>query len=447
MSAIFSWLTALTGILALLASLLVSWFAVPAGFETTSGDVGRIVLAHPFATLVFKALCIVALCLAARSFLVDSARGALRVSLCRIFAGLLAALLFFPCCTMTWSPSIGARASALYAQHDDLTWLGGDVFTSQEFSASKEAVFVTDSPRASGVFPVPEWSWKELETGRLAEILCWLGYTPAFSEFVNKGWFLALAGVTGILFSLIRKRDAGGSVNVDAAIVSSAFRAAAPIFAALLLLATAPCFIAGAQMQAAKGFTARGDYASALVRLDRATAILPVLRRHLQVLLQRGALLRADGRTDAPEAALYAANLTEQEGFQAQAGVAYTRVLEDAQRGSTLESVAVRAVLRAAINDLNSGETERAAEKLRQVLERDPNHLKANYVLQLACLRLRQRGELAGLVARMEKTYAAFQTPQKASVLSGCHQNLSQASLAERDLASTLEHFRRAANP
>jgi hypothetical protein len=174
---------------------------------------------------------------------------------------------------------------------------------------------------------------------------------------------------------------------------------------------------------------------------------LPALADDSAYVTQLGLLHWRLGRPDTAEARLFQAKLMEREGKYGQALEAYQSLMIDSPRGSSVQRAAGRALLRAAGRALNSGRADRAAGHLEVVLAHEPCNLRANYVLQLAYLRLDRRAELERLVARFESTYSCFQIPTKLVAISFGQENLAIAAHLEGDLDDAVVHGYRAKHP
>ena len=428
MPALLSLLAGCSGVLLLLGSLTLHWFGVPTA-RMTSGTL-TIVTVEPGATLVCKLACLGALLCVGRL----RRRVASRGPRAAILTLLLVALLFFPSLAMTWTPALAARASWLNTQHENLSWLGGDIFNEQEYKdvGWKRQLYVVDAERQVGVFRLPNWSPYMIQWGRLSDLMEWLGYSNRFCQFVCKGWFAAMAGILCLLLSLCRGPEglrypvarASGFTGLSALALGAA-------------MALAPPLLSGWLMMQARHATHRGDRPEALRWLERSALVLPAIRQDTYFVAQQGLLEHALGR-DTPAARLYAAQRLDRQGFDAQARARYERLIGDTPDESPVQREAVRAILRMGIDDLNSGSTAPAIATLLYVLEREPCNLKALYVLQLAGLRA-SRFDLVRMGAgRMIEVYRRFDTLTKDPILAACNENLAAAAFLEGHLDEAL---------
>ncbi len=415
------------GILLLLASLATQWFGVPGA--RLAGSALTVITVAPRATLLFKAACLLTLTVIAAM----RWRGISAERQASVLTLLLVALFFYPCVVMTWTPAISAQASWLNTQHENLSWLGGDIFAEQEYKDInwKSQLVVADAERQVGVFRLPNWSPYMMQWGRVGELAEWLGYSNRFCQFVCKGWFAALAGVVLLLLSYCRGRELHYQVarTIGFAGISAA--------TAGIALALAPPMVSGFAMMQARHASHRGDRPAALRWLGRAATILPAIRQDTYFVVQRGLLENALGR-DTSESRFYVAQQLDRQGFVAQARQRYERLISETAEETPMRREALRAILRMGINDLNSGSAAHALDTVQYVLEREPCNLKALYVVQLAGLRTARFELVRVSAARMMEMYARFNTLTKAPVLAACNENLAAAAFQEGRLAEAL---------
>ena len=136
-------------------------------------------------------------------------------------ASALTVQLFFPCVVMAWEPSLSARANWLHIQHENLTWLGGDLCTNLEYSRKswKDRIYLVDTPRQINVVRMPTSGLGAFQFGRLATWFETLGYSNRFCQFVKVGWIAALMGMSLLIMGeclpggvLSRRRAARASM-------------------------------------------------------------------------------------------------------------------------------------------------------------------------------------------------------------------------------------------
>jgi len=416
------------GLCLLIASPAFHWFGVPTG-HMRNGIVA-VATAEPHVTYLYKLLCA---SVAAGLPLLRYRRVPLP-SVASVATLLLVALLFFPYFVMTWSPRISAEAGWLQTQHENLSWLGGDIYNEQEYKdiGWKSQLYVGDTERLVGVFRLPNWAPHMIQLGRLQDLLEWLGYSNRFCEFVCKGWFAALAGATLIIISLCRGH-AGLRYPVARAIGVTGLASGL----AATALALAPPLISGYLMMMARHAVHRGDHEAALVWLERSAKVLPAVRQDTYFTVQKGLLDRALG-LDTLEARLHGAAILSQQGFTSRAREEYEALILATTDNSPLRREAMRGLLRMGIDELNSGRAALALATFSEVLDREPCNLKALYAAQIAALRTGDFAMLREDAQRTIEIYKRFNTLTAAPILAACRENLAAADFREQNLAGAL---------
>ncbi len=389
------------GVACLAIAALSHWFLVPGAIE-------------PGVTWIFRGLCVAAV--VTTRF---TRRGAL-----------LLALLLYPSAILHTSPGVAAGAAWLWHQHDQLTGYAGDIFTSQEMRDAtwQQRIVVCDTPIPNRIIPLPVWSAGSFEWSRFFEIADWLGFSAWFSQCLARGWVLAMAGAALLFLTA----PSFGSRSIARCLV-----AASVVFA----LATLPFFLCGHLLARARDLSQRGHLTEALTTLDRAARVLPAIGEDGAFFLQRGALENALHFTT-PAAELFRARQLEEDGDRQQAQAAMLAALRVAEPGGVRQRELVRSLLADAIDALNSGQTHSAIASLESVLNADPCNLKANYALQIACVRAGRLEALRPLAARMRETYRFLNTPMKRSVLAAAHEHLAFAELENGASAAALAEWR-----
>lgn len=356
----------------------------------------------------------------------------------------LTAQLFFPCIVMAWEPSLSARANWLQIQHENLTWLGGDLCTNLEYSRKswKDGVYLVDTPRQINVVRMPSSGLGAFQFGRSIVWFETLGYSNRFCQFVNRGW---IAAVTGMTLLILGECLPGGRLNRTRCVRSTG--AIVATFGVGVLLVSGPVIASARALESARNAAARGLFLEAESHLARAIIALPSLQEDTFYVAQSGLIDYRLGRTDTLAGRLFAANLRERQGEYTQAITEYLRLLDDCPKGTAVHREALRAVLRFGTHALNGGRFDRAREWLERVIEDEPCNLKANYALQLAYLRSGRRVDVERMVRRIELEYAYFQMPNKGIVLALSHENELFAALREGDMDATYRDFNKTKNP
>ncbi len=439
------------GLLAL--GLASPWFVLP-----VAGRGGEIVGWQPLAAIVFKAAVVLALGAAAaitfRSLLtrpggaVPAAR--LRLMSRRgpfvITAATLAGLLLgFPYTVMVLTPSAGARATELASEHDTLTWLGGDIYNAQEYEAvaAKGAEIFKSAPRAIEITPAPLTLSGALAIANLDELAELAGFTPAFAQFVKRGWPLTVGGLLLLALSLLRTGAFALRRKGDYGIARRAGTGFAIASACVLAAVVGPSHFAASALDLARAASAEGDRPRAIRALDSARRWMPSLAYHTDLIHPRGGL-----EGSGPHRQLREAIELEKAGFEARAERAYGALLANgADTPPPVSAEARRALLRFATHDLNSGQTARAGHTLAALHAGDPCGPRLNYALQIVALRLGRDGALAERAAELEELYAYFQAPEKRAAIAASQRHLSLAALDRGDAVAAAHHNTKSRRP
>ena len=187
-------MAALGGLL-LLVGVVKPWMEVPASF-TYKPD-GKVICnpARPRSAIPFRVTC--------GAFAIVMGFGHLwhkRTSdrKAMLASSVLTLQLFFPCVVMAWEPTLSAQANWLHIQHENLTWLGGDLCTNLEYSRKswKDAVYLVDTPRQINVVRMPSSGLAAFQFGRLSVWFETMGYSNRYCQFVKLGWIAALLGMS-----------------------------------------------------------------------------------------------------------------------------------------------------------------------------------------------------------------------------------------------------------
>jgi len=292
----------------------------------------------------------------------------------------------YPAVTVQRCAAESAHAGWLQAQNYSLILPFGDAYRAQEYAHEPGQSLVSVAevlPRAFEALPTPVVnSFADLHLGRLEEILMWLGLSPAFCQFVYRGWFCGLFGAFLLTATFMRvgceQEGSGWKVRLSAGVPVIAFCGAALLYTVCL----SPIVIAGRELTLARTAVTEGRLNESSAHLDLMEAWVPVLAYNSDVVYQRGWLDRKLGlQSDA--AMLYSAIREEEEDFDSRAAQHYGELLARQPIGPVRDE-AYRGALRLAIKDFNSGLIDRAADRLGQLESIDPTCIKANYALQLA---------------------------------------------------------------
>jgi hypothetical protein len=415
------------------------WFAIPTGAESLFTAPGAIDIVEPRVTAAFRVATVIVLA----AMVLLWWFGRTRIAGVVLASLWLAGLLTYPYVVMSWNPSIAGDAAWLEAQHRDLVWSGGDLNMSVGSRAvgALDDVLLTQTPRYVTPLGLSEWQPSELTLARLPDLVVRLGYSNTFFEFIRMGWIVALAGS---LFLLIAISAPEGHIDVGRSIrIAGVFGMAVVV---LLGLGWGWSFVVARDLAAAAEHTARGEYQAALDGMHRAERRLPSMSEDTYFIAQRGLLEDALGRST-PAAQLYRANLNERAGKYHQADVTYERLAMDQDTPGPVRREACRSMLRSAIDSLTAARADAALELLEKVLIVEPCNLKANYALQLTCLRSGRYQRVSALAQRMEAVYRYFQFPSKLAAVSASYQNALVANAALGNTEAAVTDVRKVVNP
>lgn len=427
--------------LLLLVALWKPWMEVPLDVTESADGTVKCVMSRPRSAVPFRITC------AGFALIMGAGHAWHRRTSDRkaILAGaFLASQLFFPNVVMAWEPTYSARANWLHIQHENLVWLGGDLCTNLEFSRKswKDRVYMVDTPRQINVMRMPSSGLGAFQFGRLMTWFENLGYSNRFCQFVRMGWICAIIGT---FLLIVAECLPGGKLNRRRFVRSSL--AGLAVFLIGTLIATGPIVASSLALDACRESIARGQYDAAAGQLQEAVRTLPAFREDTFYVAQMGLIDHRRGRRDSDFARLFEANLKERQGRYAQAMDGYQAVIASTPKDSAVRREALRAVLRAGLHALNGQKNEQARALLEQVLAEEPCNLKANYALQLACLRTGHRAELERMVSRLVAVYGAFQMPTKAIVMASSYENAMIAALRDHDIVAVNTYLGKSRKP
>ena len=388
-------LITLAGFAAIVVGLQQPWFSVPIAPTAGANTYHDIVPSTPGCTTIFKGAIAVGSLLLAASWFWKLKWTALSSSLS---AAMILLTLAYPYFVIVRSPNVSADAAWLQMQHDNLTWLGGDIYLNAELGSKgwRSKSYIVDAPRQLSVVSLPSWSPWEVGMHRTEDLLLWLGFSNAFCQFVGRGWALAIIGACLLLLGTLRKdnqldyRRAGAVIAVFTVIA---------VFAAIV--GWSRPFMASHEINLASELATQKRYAEARIHLNRAVSILPVLGQDTFYVAQRGVL---DARLDIQSeyALLQKARSLESHGRFEQA-IAIIESMADSS-DPAIRREACRGILRFAIQDFNCARFELSGARFRTVLKQNPCDVKLIYLIQLQGIR---ESRLASVGEMRDWMYAA----------------------------------------
>lgn len=369
---------AIAGLAAVALSVRHPWFSVPMAPPGGTLDSSKVVLQSPFCTVFFQAaIAVLGVCVAA-SWLWK--RQWTLVSTIMASVMCLVAI-SYPYFVMVRSPVIAAEANWLQMQHDNLLWLGGDIYNNAELGQRgwKTKVYMIDTSRQLAVIPLPSWSPWEIGLERCQDLLLWLGYSNAFCQFIGKGWFCAIAGSLMLLFATLRTKQEfafrrGGVVLVVFTLA---------LFASAIVGWSLP-FRASRCLREARAEFSQQNYDASLTKLNAAVSLLPVLAEDTYYVAQRGVVESKLG-VDSDYVQLQTAIGLERQARYDQAFTILQPLIDS--EVPAIRREALRGLMRFAIQDYNSGRFAQAEQRFNSVLRHQPCNVKLLYLMQIQAIR------------------------------------------------------------
>lgn len=436
----------------LLASLVFSWFRVPNGLREISHGVYQPTFEQPGITNVFKLLVVVSLLIAAvagfRRVRLQTGGFHLPMTLAGAFLLILIGLVF-PSYVAQRSASVSAHAAWLSLESATLIDSTGDTFTAAEYAYRPNqpvTEIVEVLPRAFTAVPTPAGeNFFGLHLTRFNDILGWLGYTDAYCDFAQRGWFLAMAGSLLLILTHLRLR---GEKQVRSHETLQIYRAIA-IFPAVALGVSALCLLpvvmASHELSSAQTNVLNGNLDQALQHLTLVRRWMPAVGYGSDMLFQSGWLEHNLGR-DTPQARLANAIQEEERGFYERASTQYFALLNENPTGPVADE-AFRGALRVATKDFNSARFDRARQSLVKLAALRPASLKVSYALQLADHRQLRKDDLECEVSKFLVIYNCLQNLKRYAVFSQAHRRLADLEYDYHDMGRLGDEMRLAIQP
>ena len=442
-------LSRVASILLLVAGLALPWYHVPTGLKPDAKGGVSATFADPWSTIIFKAL-IVAILLGVLFYSrrrsinqLGRSRWLVRRFGCASFGRDRLSCVYHPTLRQGNSPR---RLAA--AQNDSMILSYGDSLTGEEYAyqSGQRAVLVTEVlPRSFQAIPTMQFkSLFDLHLSDLPAIVMLVGYTPAFCQFVSRGWWCVLFGALFFAVSFGRTLDLTeprAMLKLWSTILPG-FALSAVLLWGIFLL---PVLIAGLELSKSEETADLGRYAEARRWLNRATTFVPILAYNTDIVFQEGYFDQKLG-VDSAASKLVTAIRDEEEGFIDSAAGRYADLL-DPSNPEPVRDEAFRGGLRRALTDLNAGLADKASAALTRLLTIDPSSIKVNYALQLADLRRQRKDALEQHVADFEAIYSSFQSLEKDALLAAAHRRLAELDFDDHDIAHIGDDLRAAIKP
>ncbi|MBK1828160.1 hypothetical protein [Haloferula rosea] len=411
----------------LLVGLMLPWMVVPVGVVD-----GELVVRDAAATAWWKAAVIVGLALVAGlRFLVRDGEREQRWRL-RILVLILPQLFAYPQAVIVHDEETSGELAWLQQQHDSMTWLGGDVFLTQglRYQQTMPVVDLADPPQRLAAFRPPTVAPWSLGIAEVPDLIWWLGYNPAFCQFVAKGWVLSVLGLGALLvgwLGLRRRDDEEGSRSGDFKVAAGALAAGLVIW---MVVGLAPILGASYYLKSSRAAALDERTHDARSDLERACRFMPALGFDTGVIYQLGSFDMACGDADSMRARLKRAQSLKEGSYNLRAMVEMEELLRCEMASASVRREVSRMLLRVAVEDANSGRIEDARRRLEMLCQREPAAIQARLHLQLLSLHGGQAGVNRRCRDEIEQLYGPFQRKEKKGVLSASWLMLSQGEMA-----------------
>lgn len=404
------------GLLCVLFSITQSWFAVPISPEA---------LNHAFNPLGYSILGLGSV------IAIFHFTGRLPRTRTVQWSGCLLALsLLWPPYVMHFSVEESGAAAALSIEMDTMNWLGGDVFTSQEKAQSlfMEDVLLTDTPRNTGVVPIPKSLPNLMQFGNFQLLFAYLGYHEAFARFANRGWFLFVFGVVLLSVSLIRPQGASDPAQLYLWLSGFFFT-----LAILIPLVLSPVFFAARHIGQAHFRMLQSEYDQSLHHLVLAVEHLPLLNENSTFILQKGLIERRLGM-DTAEATLYRCYQLEIHHHLLQSRVMLLELAENSSLPTYIRREIHRCLLRHAIYLINTRKLEQADKLLKLLLGMTPTSIKALYCKQHLAFLLNDYKTVFDCASSVQSILSQVHSPRKKPLLGIVYRLAARAAFLSQDL-------------
>ncbi|QEG23029.1 hypothetical protein [Mariniblastus fucicola] len=368
----------IAGMAAVALGVREDWFSVPIAPPEGASSFTDITVSKPGCTVFFKAALAIGVITTAASWLWKRQWSAAGSSIACL---MILIPLAYPYFVIVRSPHVSADAAWLQMQHNNLTWLGGDIYLNAEYGSKgwRSKSYIVDAPRQLSVVSLPSWSPWELGLHRTEDLMLWLGYSNAFCQFAGRGWALAIVGSFLLFLASLQKEK-----ELDFGRAGSAIALFTVVAIVASVVGWSRPFMASQQIRLASELSSQKQYEQASFHLERAVEVLPVLGQDTFYVSQRGILDRRLG-IESDYVRLQSARSFESDGRFDQAFTILSELCDS--ENPAIRREANRGILRFAIQDFNCARFELSAARFRFVLKRNPCDVKLIYLLQLQGIR------------------------------------------------------------
>lgn len=410
-----------------------TWFALP----TLAGEELDTVTSE--STVYFKACHIALYCLCFSLFLLSKKRRVSFFMAVNVLAVLVC--LYFPTFIGQRDVKLIGDAAWLQQQHDNMTWLGGDVYRahSERSLGWGQGVNAQDPPARLAVYRAPDGA---LGIEQLDDWVWWLGYGPSFTQFVSKGWFFSVSGSL-LLFLCAISYSWRKDMGMTRLLIRRQFIVLCVLVMAYSTVSSFPVFQANRKLKEARYALSTGDYQKAYRYVNSACFALPTLKCDTGIIYQLGYLELTLAKKSSGYSELYHVYEYENGGYYHRA----RKIIEDMtshfdKYPVEIQRELMRQQLRVSINEINSNRELLALQRLDKILAVYPASVQALLHSQLIYLKNGNLEALRSVNRKLLSVYKKYQSKNKRGVISLSYLMLAQAEL-ERGNAGLAAEARR----
>jgi|GEM_PF-5151651 len=434
---------ALMGVLLLAAGVAGSWWKVPLGFnaqgdlETMRSPIERPVKLFLLAVCGFWFL---------RAVLKKDRRHrwARAIALCAmtwIFGAV-----FFAHQLVVAGGCESDIAAQVTSEFDELTWLGGEIYTAREYEyiGGAEGLYLKDPPLLVARVPLPHG---KLDLGALGDYSKWLGMTPVFWNFLRKTWILSVVGAGLLLLASLSMKPSSGGRALVGTLPGWLFSRLALASAVLVSVVALRVGLAESALSVARTAGEAGQFQAAVGALDRAVFWMPALASDSGLVFQRGRWelrnsLSGSSATRTPAARLYGAFLAEQRAHRSAALAGYESLFrEENEVSEPVRSEAGRGLLRLGVSAYNSGQLTKAERLFDLVKSAGDARPKLLYADLLLAVQQGNRVDAELAVEQLREVLATLQKPEGRAAIASGRGHVAQLAFDDGDFDAAWESY------
>ncbi|MFK7734384.1 MAG: tetratricopeptide repeat protein [Pirellulaceae bacterium] len=327
-------------------------------------------------------------------------------------------------------PDVSHLAAWMYAQHDGLSWYGGDIYTSREYEIPGGGydILVKDPPKFLAVITPP---YLNFDISTLGDFLTWAGLCHSFWIFIGKGWASLMMGSLLLLVGVLCTRQPGQTRGLSGETVTWVLIRVALILVPWIgVVCGRSLWVASALANAQSQYEA-GEHSAALESMRVYREIMPCLAYDSGLMVQEGVLENLLG-VDSDRARFAQAFLLESDGYSERAQQAYLQLMDSSEQCVARE--AARYVLRRAIVHFNAGEESIALDLTERFRLNYPCMPKAAYLRMLIAVRADDFDQAQGCLQAIYASVQPVGMPESRGYKTSGHQHLAQLAFDRGDV-------------